>query len=305
MDLFSIAKLSFLHWAEKKADEWHNFFQSPASHISDPFHSPAHPHWRKMFYSELAGQQPDNPFKLLGYGSEAMAVKTTGDNVLKFSYKPDVTYAARSGLDIPTIATYSHELGSAAGSPVYAVKQPLAQVSDSFWDNLKGNVELRNKAKAMNLNPVDLVFGFKQTGVIDQNGVPTRVLLDRGAVLDSPRSAAPLLSRIGHGAREKFEDLLVAGHNRPNALRALGSIPLLAYLAKRYANKEKIDPQTTAGLGAISAAPWAIRGIDVKGIMPVPGAAKFNVRGGLPAAGLAGLGGLLLAMRKGKDGSKS
>jgi len=301
MSIFYLAQLSVNAHLLKQADDWHDFLQSPAANISDPFHAPAHPGWRKSLYAELANQQNEKPNQLLGAGSEAMAIKTKDNNVLKFSYKPDVTKPARVGLDIPTLATFSHEFGSATGNPVYAVKQPLADVSDNFWENLKGNVELRNKAKSMGLNPVDLIFGFKQTGVINQNGKPTRVLLDRGAVFDQPRSQTSLANRLMSGTREKFEDLMLTGYNRPNVMRSIGSIPLLAYLINNYAKKEKIDTQHAAGLGLIGAAPWAIRGVDIKGIAPLPGMAKINFRGGLPAASLASLGSLMLLLNKGRN----
>lgn len=301
MSILQLAKLSANAHLLKQADEWRDFLQGPGATISDPFHAPAHPDWRKNLYADLANQQNEKPSRLLGAGSEAMAVQTKDNNVLKFSYKPDVTKPARAGLDIPTLATYSHEFGSAHGNPVYAVKQPLADVSSDFWKNLEGNVNLRNKAKAMGLNPVDLIFGFRQTGTINSNGVPTQVLLDRGAVLDQPRAQASLISRLLHGSREKVEDLMLAGYKRPNVLRSFGSMPLLAYLTNKYVNKEKPDAQTTAGLGLVGAAPWAIRGVDIKGIAPLPGMAKINVRGGLPAAGLAGLGSLMLILNKNRN----
>ncbi len=290
MNVIDLAKIAVFNELIKQAD-WHDFFNR--ADFTDSPHN-----WHRQQYADIAQQLPGNaqPVRMLGKGMESAAVELNDGNVAKLSYKPIVNAITRPDIDIPTYGTYRHELGSGAGNPAYMEVQPKAEVSENFWENLVANRDMARKARQKGLFPVDMNLGIPQTGTVLENGVKKRVLLDRGAILDSltePWQHALHWTGKVHGPAQ---DLLAAAYKRPNLTRAFGSLPLASYLTKKLIKNETPDAQTTTGLGLLGAAPWAIRGIDIHGAVPIP-FKNMNIKGGIPAAALAALGGLTLLTR--------
>ena len=274
-----------------KIASWHDFFNQ--ADFTDSPH-----HWHRQQYADIGQQLPGHmqPVKMLGKGMESAAVELSDGNVAKMSYKPIVNEAARAGIDIPTLGNYRHELGSGHGNPAYMSIQPKAEVANNFWENLVANRDMARAARKKGLYPVDMNLGIPQTGTILENGIKKRVLLDRGAILDQltePWQHALHWTGKVHGP---LQDLLAGAYKRPNLTRLAGALPLINYLTKNYVKNKENDLQTTTGLGLIGAAPWAIRGIDIHGHVPIP-FKNISVKGGIPAAALAGLGGLALLTR--------